>query len=212
MRSDWLPVSAALLVTGAMALALATLVGDSGGSTSETLRSVENNDGRWLAVAVIYLLASACLTLGLPTILYVLQDRSRFLGGLGVISLALGFIGLAGYGMLVTFFRALVITDAIRGPALRAAAEESGLTVVLYGWVVAFVLGELLVTLALLRVPEVPRWVPAVLAAHLVAVALGGVLPDAVTRAAVLLLALGFAGIAITAALPDPHRRSLARA
>lgn len=210
MRWDWVPVSAALLVTGAMALALATLINQGGDSTRETLRSVEANDGRWLAVAVIYLLASACLTLGLPSILVLLQDRGRVVGGLGVVALALGFIGLAGYGMLITFFRALVITGAITVSGLEAATAESGLTVVLYGWVVAFVLGELLVVVGLLRARTVPTWVPVLLVVHLATVVLGGVLPDAVTRGSVLLLALGFAGMAVTAATPARLRATAA--
>lgn len=205
MRADWLPVSAALLVTGAMALALGRLVGDTGeGTSAQTLRSVQAEDGKWLAVAVIYFIAASCLTLGLPAVLELLRDRGRVVGGAGVVSLAIGFLGLAGFGMLLVCFRALVITGGLDSAALEAATEESGLAVFLRGWVVAIMLGELLLAIGLYRAGPlvVPRWIPALLAAHLVAVAVGTGFPPEVARLAVVLLAVALAGIGITAALP----------
>ena len=63
MRIDWVPASAALLVTGGLALALAAIMTPTGSSSAETLRLVQDSDNRWLAVAVIYFLA-AVLVLG----------------------------------------------------------------------------------------------------------------------------------------------------
>jgi len=210
MRSDWLPVSAALLVTGAMALALGRLVGDTGGTTAETLRSVQSDDGKWLAVAVIYFLAAACLTMGLPAVLELLRGRGGTVGGAGVVSLAVGFLGLAGFAMLLVFFRALVLTGSLDAAALEAATEDSGLAVFLYGWVVAVLLGELLLMIGLFRAGSdvVPTWVPSLLLAHLVAFAVGTALPPSVARVAVLLLAVALAGMAISAALPSARSDS----
>ncbi|MDN4162503.1 hypothetical protein [Nocardioides abyssi] len=207
MRSDWLPISAAMLVTGAMALALGRLVGDFGGTSAQTLRGVQADDGRWLAVAVVYFLAAACLTLGLPAVLELLRGGGRYVGGAGVVSLAIGFLGLAGFSMLIVSFRALIVSGSVDTGVLAAATEESGLAIFLRGWLVAILLGELLLAAGLLRAGPllVPRWIPALLAVHLAAVAVGTALPPEVARLAVVLLAVALAGIGITAARPHRH-------
>lgn len=203
MRMDWVPGSAALLVMGVMALSVGSVLSPSGGSAAETLRLVEEQDGRWLAVAVIYFLASAALMLGLPAVLTLFERRGRKLGLLSATVLAIGFLGIAGYAMLLVFFRALVITDAIREEALERAVGETGLTVFLFGWVVAFYLGELLLAVALLIAGSVPQWVPALLVLHVLLLPLTSVLPDAVSSYSVLVMAGAFAAIGIRAASPE---------
>jgi hypothetical protein len=207
MRMDWLPVSAALLLTGALALCLGSLLLPTTDGTSDTLRLVEEQGGRWLAVAVIYFIASVCLTLGLPTILTVVERRGRTLGLIAGIVLEVGFIGTAGYAMLMVFFRALVATDAIRDKGLDDVASDAGLMIFLYGWIVGFFLGELLLAIALLRAGTTPDWVPIVLILHVATVFLSGVLPDVVSKATILLTVAGFAGIAIEATSPEARRR-----
>lgn len=207
VRNDWVPVSAALLVTGAMALALASLLTPTGSSGSETLQLVRDDDNRWLAVSAIYFLAAAMLILGLPSLLSLLQDRGWYVGLGAAASLAVGFVGIAGYAMLLVFVRALVVTDAVRERSIDAVTEEAGLLVFIYGWVGAFYLGELLLALALLRARTVPRWVPVLLTLHVVTLLVAtvlpdAVLPDAVARASILLFALAFAGAGIRAATP----------
>lgn len=200
MRNDWVPASAALLVTGAMALALAALMTPTGSSGSETLQLVRENDSRWLAVCAIYFLAAAMLILGLPSLLTLLVDRGRYVGLAGIVALAVGFLGVAGYAMLLVFFRALVVTDALVDRSIDAVSEEAGLVVFLYGWIGAFYLGELLIAVALLRARSVPRWVPLVMLLHVVALPLGSVLPDTVARGTNLVFALAFAGVGMQAA------------
>ncbi len=196
---DWVPISAALLVTGAMALASGALLTPSGSSASETIRVVQQQDARWLVVASIYFVASVALTLGLPSVLYLLDGRGRVLGAVSSVVLAVGFIGTAGYAMLMVFFRALVKVGVIHSGGLDAVTKEGGLEVFLYGWIAAFYLGELLLALALFRAGTTPRWVPTVLLLHVLSLPVSSLLPGPASKATILLLAAGFAGIAITA-------------
>jgi len=203
MRLDWVPVSAAAFVTGVIALAFASLLAPSGSSAAETLNIAENEDGRWLVVAIIYFIASVGLTLGLPSVFTLFERRGRTLALVSVLVLSMGFLGTAGYSMIMVFFRSLALVDAIKPDGLELAARESGLVAFLIGWVAAFVLGELLLALALLRAGAVPPWVPITLLVHVASVPLSSVLPAQVGRVSVMLLAVGFAGVAIQAVARD---------
>lgn len=207
MKTDWVPFSAALLLTGALALALGSLLIPSSDGGADTMRIVEDQGGQWMAAAAIYMVAAVFLTLGLPTALVLLQDRGRTLGLVSAVVLVFGFIGTAGYAMLMVFFRALVKTDTIVGQGIDEVAQDAGLRVFIFAWIVGFVLGELLLGLALHRARTVPRWVPLVLILHVVAVAVSSVLPDPVSKATILLFVAGMAGIAITATSTPAGRR-----
>jgi hypothetical protein len=207
MRLDWVPVSAAALLTGAMALTVASLLSPAGDDSGDTLRIVQQQDARWMIVAVIFFIASVALTLGLPAALSLFPRRGRTLGMVAGLVLAIGFLGTAGYSMLMVFFRALVITQAIRDKALDDVTHETGLTIFLYGWIAAFFLGELLLALALLRAKSTPTWVPVVLLAHVATIFVSSLLPDTLSQATVLLLAVGFAGVAIEAVTQDNLQR-----
>jgi hypothetical protein len=74
-------------------------------------------------------------------------------------------------------------------------------------WVAGFYLGELLLAIALLRAGSVPRWVPVALILHVLTFPLSNVLPEVVSKATVLLMVVGFAGIAIQATSPQHRRR-----
>lgn len=205
---DWLPVSAALLLTGALALCAGAFLlpsSDDGGGATETLRIVQESGGQWMAAAVALFLASVCLTLGLPTILTLVQQRGWRLGLISAISLEVGFIGTAGFAMLMVFFRSLVETDAIKDQNFDAVANEAGLAAFLYVWIAGLYLGELLLAIALLRARTTPRWVPFALILHVASFPLGDVLPDYLGKALILLLVAAFAGIAIQATSP-PRR------
>ena len=203
MRLDWVPVSAAAFVTGVMALAFGWLLAPSGSSAVETLAIVQRQDDRWLIVAIIYFIAAVGLTLGLPSVMTLFERRGRTLGLWSVLALCMGFLGTAGYSMIMVFFRALAINGGINVGALDRVAEESGLVAFLLGWVASFVLGETLLALALLRSRAVPRWVTITLLAHVASVLLSSLLPGGVGRASVLLLAVSFAGVAIQAVARD---------
>jgi hypothetical protein len=204
---DWLPVSAALLLTGALALCLGVVLLPSSDDATDTLNIVQDQGGQWLTVAVILFIASVCLTLGLPTILTLFVRRGRSLGLISAIVLEVGFIGTAGFAMLMVFFRALVVSDALRDNGLNDAASEAGLTAFLYVWIAGLYLGELLLGIALLRAKTTPRWVPLALVLHALSFTVSSFLPELLGNAMILLLVAGYAGIAIQATSPASRRR-----
>lgn len=209
MRTDdWLPVSAAALVAGAMALLLATVLTTDGATAQETFLTVREQSGRWLGGAVMYFLASVGLILGLPAIIVLVQGRGRRTAMTACVVLAVGYLGTAGYAALLIFFRALVVTDALTPAALEDAATETGLLGYVVAWVGAFYLGELLLAAALWRAgPDViARWVPLALLGHVLSLAfVGG--PAWVGQVAVVLVALPLCGLGIRVAMrPDARR------
>ena len=214
MRLDWIPASAAAFVTGAMALTFGSLLMPAGSSTSDTLQIARTQDARWLAAAVIFFLASVTLTLGLPAVMSLFDRRARGLAMVSAVVLAIGFLGTAGYSMIIVFFRAIALQagqqgslhEGLTGPALDRIVHDQGLTIFLYGWIAGFYLGELLLALALLRAHVTPTWVPAALLAHVASIVVSPFLPHAISSALVLLVAVGFAGVAIEAVARDNDR------
>lgn len=199
MRTDWLPVSAALLLTGALALCLGSVLLPDGGDAAQSLRVVQDQGAQWMAAAVVFFLSSICLTLGLPAILSLLQRRGWTLGMVSAVVLEVGFIGTAGYAMLLAFFHTLVVTGTIRTKGIDEISGDLGLLLFLYAWIVGFYLGELLLALALLRAGTVARWIPIAFLLHVVSLPVGALLPGWASKATVLLLVLGFAGVAVQA-------------
>jgi hypothetical protein len=165
MRTDWIPLSASALVIGAMSLLFGSVLNPAevGGSSAETLRVATEESARWLAMAVMYTLASVTLTLGLPAVLVLLDRRGRRLGLVGVTVFAVGAIGTCGYAMLMVFFRAMVVAGAVRGSGLERITADKGLSVFLVVWVGAFYGGVLLLALSLFLARTTPRWVPVLL-------------------------------------------------
>ena len=200
-NDDWLPVSAASLVAGAMALLLATVLTTDGATTQDMFRTVQEQGGRWLGGAFMYFLASVGLILGLPAIIVLVQGRGRRTAMAACVVLAVGYLGTAGYAALLIFFRALVVTEALTPAALEVAAEENGLMTFVFAWVGAFYLGELLLAIALWRAGTdvIARWVPIALLGHVVSLAfVAG--PAWVGQVAVVLVALPLCGLAIRVA------------
>lgn len=195
---DWLPVSAASLVTGAMALLLASMLTQSGSDAAETFMIVQKQSGQWLGGAVMFFIASVGLILGLPTIVVLVQGRGRRTGLAACVVLAIGFLGTAGYAALLIFFRALVVTDGVTVADVEAVNNETGLLGFVVAWIGAFYVGELLLAIALLRAGAdvCPRWIPVLLLLHVASIlASGG--PDWVSKVAVLLVALPLCGLGI---------------
>lgn len=195
---DWLPVSAASLVTGAMALLLASMLTQSGSDAAETFMIVQEQSGQWLGGAVMFFIASVGLILGLPTIVVLVQGRGRRTGLAACVVLAIGYLGTAGYAALLIFFRALVVTDGVTVADVEAVNNETGLLGFVVAWIGAFYVGELLLAIALLRAGAdvCPRWIPVLLLLHVASIlASGG--PDWVSKVAVLLVALPLCGLGI---------------
>jgi hypothetical protein len=212
MRNDWVPLSASALVIGAMALVFGALLNPSeaGASSSETLRVVNEDGGRWLAMAVMYFFASVCLTLGLPSVLTLLTRKGRRLGLAALAVFSVGAIGTAGYAMLLVFFRALAMEGAVEAAQLDEVTADKGLAFFLQGWFGAFLGGIVLLTIALFLARTVPRWVPALLAVFVVLLPLSSQLGRVGMALQVMVLAVAFTGIAM-AAVTGEQARSLTR-
>jgi hypothetical protein len=210
MRSDWVPLSASALVIGAMALVFGSLLNpaDAGASSAETLRVVNENSARWVAMSVMFVLASLGLTLGLPSVLILFQRRARKLGLTALAVFTIGTIGTAGYAMLMVFFRAIVVADALRAGALEEVTHEPGLAVFLNGWIVGFYGGIALLALALYVARSVPRWVPALLALFVALLPFSTHLGRVGSAIQVMALAVAFTGMAM-AAVTGEHQRDL---
>lgn len=213
MRTDWLPLSASALVIGAMALVFGGLVNPTStdtGSAVETLRIIDEEGGRWLAMAVMYFLAAVALMLGLPAVLTLFTRRGRRTGLLGVALFSIGVLGTAGYAMLLVFFRALVDQGVIKTQGLDEVIRDAGLATFVYGWIAGFYLGLLAIAVALFLARKTPRWVPTLLVLFVAAFPFSQQLGRLGMAVQVLLLAVAFTGIAI-AAISDEHERELAQ-
>lgn len=200
MRYDWVPFSAAALVAGATALSVGALLVPTAEDTAATLSSVEQHDGRWLAVALLFFLASVMLTIGLPSILTLFDRRGARLGLTAVAVFTVGCVGTAGYAVLLAFVRALVVTHTVDGTGIEVAVTEGGLSVFLYGWIAAFYLGEFLLAIALFRSATTARWIPALLLFHVLLLPVSSLLPDTIQSATALLITVALSGVGISAA------------
>jgi hypothetical protein len=201
MRSDWVPLSASALVIGAMSLVFGSVLNpaDSGATTDDMVRVVGEDSARWLAMAVMYLIASFSLILGLPTVLMLFDRRGRRLAIVGVALLVVGAVGTCGYATLMLFFRALVTEDALKSGTLVDAVADPGVRAFLFGWVGSFYGGILLVAVGLLLARTTGRWVPLTLIAFVALLPLAGHIGRVGNAIQVMALAVGFTGIAMAA-------------
>jgi len=227
MRPEWVPVSAAALVTGVMALVLAQMLnpGGSESSPTEQVLIAAEYPGRWLAMSILYFGGASALVLGTPAVMTLFQERrGRGLGILGVGVFVVGCVGVGGLAALMLMFRALALQStagAVSTPEIRLvtqALENPGLTISLGIWVYGFMAGVLLIALGLFRAKRTPAWVPGLLMGFLamqIVIPLLGEGTDARIASAVglILLAGGFTGIATNATserLNAPVTHSLA--
>lgn len=206
MKVDWVPYSASSLVAGSIALAMGGLLMPTIGDTSESLRIVEQQDGRWLAVAAFYFGAGVAMTVGLPAALTLLGARGGRRGLIGAGLLAIGCIGTAGYAVLLVLFRALVLTGSIDSGNLDSLTRDVGLGAFLTIWIAAFSVGEVLFAWSLLRAGSTPRWVPMLLLVHVACLPLSTLFPSQLSAATVLLVTVALCGVGITAS--HQHHRA----
>jgi hypothetical protein len=203
MRIDWVPYSAAALVLGATALSIGAVLLPSGGGAAATLEMATEQGALWFAVAGLYFLASAALTIGMPSVITLFLPRGAKLGFTAVGVFTVGCVGIAGLAMLLVFFRSLAINDAIAPDDFTRVTSEVGLTVFLFVWIGLFYLGELLIAVALLRARTTHKWVPVLLLLHValfpVSLAAPDLLPARVQSMTVLLLTVGLCGVGIAA-------------
>lgn len=205
MRSEWVPVSASALVTGAMALVLAQMLNPSGSNESPAtvLAVAGNSSGRWLAMSVLFFGAAVGLVLGMPSVLSLFsgigERRGRVPAMIGVGVFTVGAIGLAGLAALMLMFRALSLNEAADPALIGNVVADRGLSVMLGIWVYSFLGGVLLIAFALFRSARTPVWVPGLLVAFL---AIQLVTPSAgrvMAAIGLMAFAAGLTGIAISA-------------
>jgi len=199
MRVDWVPFSASGLVAGATALSVSALLMPQAEEAQDMLQLVQDEGGRWMAVSLLYFAASVALVIGLPAILTLFERRGVRTGLTAVGVFTVGCVGIAGFAMLLVFFRALVVTNAIDAETIDAVGSEAGLAAVLYGWIAAFYLGELLLSIALFRARTTPLWIPAILLLHVLLFPVSSLLPDELQSMTTLLVTVGLCGVGITA-------------
>lgn len=213
MRNDWVPLSASALVVGVMSLVFGSLLNpaDSGSTPADMLRIVNEDGSRWLAMAVMYLFASVALTVGMPSVLTLFTRRGRRLGLTAVVVFTFGAIGTCGYAMLMVFFRALVEAEAVRPAAIGRINDDPGLSIFLQTWVFSFYAGVLLLAIALLVSRATPVWVPLLLVVFVAMLPFAAHLGRVGGAVQVLLLAVGFTGVAM-AAVTTVHEATRARA
>ena len=209
MRSDWIPLSASALVIGVMALVFGVLLNpaDADTSSTETMRLVSEEGGRWLGMSVMYFGASVALMLGLPAMLSLFTSKGRKVGLLAVGVFSIGVIGTAGYSMLLVFFRALVKADAVEDAKMEQVASDNGLSLFLYGWIAGFYVGLLLIALALFLAKKTPIWVPLLIVFFVAMFPFVAQLGRIGQTLQVMGLAVAFTGIAI-AAVNEVHGKT----
>ena len=198
MRIDWVPYSASALVVGASALSVGAIVVPRAGIPSSPLWIVEEQPSSWLVVSGLYLLASVGLILGLPAVLSIFDLRGARAALLGSALFVVGCTGTVAYAVLLAVYRALSSGDLF-SVGLQDLAGDRGLSVILYGWVLAFALGELMLALALVQARRAPRWVPGLLVLHVGLSPLTPLLPGPVAAVVALLVTIAFAAIGIVA-------------
>lgn len=214
MRSEWLPVSAAALVTGVMALILGQMLNPGGSESSPAAQMLVAAEypGRWLAMSVLFFGGASALVLGMPAVMSLFQEpRGRGLGMTGVAVFTVGCVGVGGLAALMLMFRALALeTLAPEAPLARDinlvtnSLDEPGLAISLSVWVYGFMAGVLFIALGLFRGKRTPAWVPGLLMGFLamqIVIPILGEGTDARIASAVglILLAGGFTGIATNA-------------
>lgn len=200
MRSDLIPLSASALVVGVMSLLLASALSLGGGTEgAEALQVVEQQSARWLGMALMYVLASVAMTLGLPALLSVFDDKGRRLGALAVGVFAVGVIGTAGFGMLLVLVHALLRRQVLVASELSALTQDTGLAILVACWLAAFYGGVLLLAVALFRARRTPLWVPLLLVLFVALLPVVEVTGRLGSVAQALCLAVAFTATAIAA-------------
>jgi hypothetical protein len=198
MRVDWVPYSAASLVAGAAALAVALVLVPAPGAVLPPYETAA--DVQWVVVACLVLLAAVLLLGGLPVTLTLMPGRRpRRLALVAVGLLTAGCLSLAGYAMALVVARAFVVDGGTGEAAYDAALESPPIAFFTTGGAVVFLAGVLLLAVALVRAGTVPRWMVALLFAPVLLLPAGVLLAVPLAVAGTLALTVALAGLGIHA-------------
>jgi hypothetical protein len=194
--------SAAALVVGSLLLVLAFAVNPLSQDVDPEVAivSARRSDGRWLGMAAIMFIASVCLTFGIPSVLTLLTGRGHGVGIVGAGLFAIGTIGLSGYAMTLVVVRAMVLDELVTPKTVAGLMGNDAVAVFLAVWIAAFLLGLMLLSIALFVARTVPVWVPALIMGSLASQLVLGALGDLGTVLQFLALTVALTGVAMSAA------------
>lgn len=212
MRPDLIALSASALVVGVMCLVLGAALSPvaAGTGMAMAVEVAQEQTGRWLAMSVLFFLASVALTSGMPAVLSLFRERARVLGMASVVLLSVGAIGTSGFAMLLVFIRALAQQQALRPDSLAGVVADNGVAILIWSWVGGFYLGALLVAIALLVSRATPAWVPVLLLVFLLLEPVGRLVGQTGQVIGLMALAIAFTGIAVAAVGGSQQARPLA--
>lgn len=196
---DWLPISAAALLTGATALVIGAQLIPRPDGEGALLRLASEEPDLWLALSILLSLAAVGLIVGMPSLFVLFQPKGFRTGLVATFALSVGAVLLAGFAQALIIFRGLAVEEALTEETLRALGRDGPLRGMLVFGIVVFYLGELLLASALLRARTTPRWVPWAFLAHVGTVPLQVLLPEETSQVSVVLMTAGFAGAGIAA-------------
>ena len=204
MRIDWVPYSASALVVGATALSVGALLSPRTDDARLLVMLVQDQPERWMAMVSLYLVSSIGLVLGLPAVLSLFDQRGARTALVAVAVLTVGCIGTVAYAVLLAVYRAMVIEEQLTS-SIEQLARQADLIPALIVWLVTFLLGEVLLAIALLLARAVPRWIPIVLLVHASLALFSQAMPDALGTVVSLLITIGLAGLGIYASQVRPR-------
>lgn len=212
MRSEWVPLSASALITGAMSLVLAQMLNPSGSNQSpaKVLAIAGESSGQWMAMSVLFFGAAVGLVLGLPCILSLFSGKGRRIAQVGVGLFSVGAIGLTGFSALMLMYRALAVNEAVDPALVDNVVNDTGLKTMLLVWTGGFLGGVALIAIALFRSKTTSVWVPGLLVAFLLVqlIPLSG--GRVVAALGLVAFAASLTGIATTATSVKKQTRGLA--
>jgi len=199
MGERWLPYAAAALTTGACALVMGAITLPSSPNGSELVDTLRASPDRWLLASAAFMYAAFALTLGIPTFLHMVKTRGRATGQVGAVIFAFGAIGTAGYAAMLILFRALVVHAVIDEQAIESLSRDSGVLVYMGAFVLAFIVGLVILGVALLMSGTVARWIPLLMIAYAVTVPFARLIPDGWQGMHTLVLGVALIGVGVSA-------------
>ena len=195
----WLPWSAASLASGAVLLVLGALAMPPTSEVGQVIVALDQQDAAWLMASASFFLASVALTMGLPTIFFLLPARRHVAAMVGLWIWGIGTIGTSALAAFLILFRATVRVVKISPEDVEQLGRDPVLSLSLLFVIGSFYIGELVVALVLLRSSVVPRWIPALLLLHVALAPFDDLFPEDLQGFQAIVLGVGLMGIAVKA-------------